>query len=131
MEKNQAFRPISKPKPRRRKVNRFIHNKGVMNANSLKEYRRIQREIVYIRAHGWCEVCFHLNHIRREGVDVHHVFGRARTLEYAEQYERADRLLLLCRGCHIKLHDTGELTRETLVELLDKINNAYKNLQET
>jgi len=68
----------------------------------------------YERDEGWCQWCLHKLDTFNTGATPHHVFGR--------QYDLPGHQITLCMvrrdgslGCHQRIHQTGEITREMIV----------------
>lgn len=70
----------------------------------------------YTRDEGWCQWCLHRRDTFSEGATPHHIFGR--------HYDEPKYQITLCQvrkdgslGCHNRVHDQGDITREDIVQL--------------
>jgi len=89
-------------------------------SRKLKAYRKEQSRLAWERDEGICQRC------GRAGVDVHHVYGHFatwdETFKMHERYERADRLVVLCRECHMRCHNEVPLIpKDEIVKILERV----------
>lgn len=85
---------------------------GSHKNSKLATYRRKQAEIAAERDEGVCQLC------GGPGDDVHHVFGRGRTVENPR--ERHTALMVVCRECHpapLYSHDPGTSEHKVAVRM--------------
>ena len=79
----------------------------------LKRYRKQQSKLAWKRDDGLCQRC------GTAGAHVHHVYGRG--IWYTRSlYESADRLVMLCVGCHGRCHqDAPKIYRDEMIQVLE------------
>lgn len=85
---------------------------GSHRNSKLATYRRKQAEIAVERDEGVCQLC------GGPGNDVHHVFGRGRTVEDPRESHTA--LMVVCRECHpapLYSHDPGSSEHKVAVRM--------------
>jgi len=56
-----------------------------------------------------CEYCLREGRIDAGGFDIHHIQGRGKGMDVIGN------LVCLCRKCHVRVHDKGEITKDQLL----------------